>query len=76
MTESENIPRRYWGIQEASEVLCEPPSKIRFWCKFFGIAPIREGGNRKFVKHEIERLSAIKAYVAEGYKLKAIKNKI
>jgi DNA-binding transcriptional MerR regulator len=77
MTESENINKRYWSIDEVSTLLCEPKSKIRFWGKYFGLELLRGiNQKRKFTQQDIDKLAAIKSYVAEGYKLRAIKNKI
>jgi DNA-binding transcriptional MerR regulator len=77
MTDQENINKRYWTISEAALLLCETPSKIRFWDKYFHLGILRGvAQRRKLTQGNIDKLAAIKSYVAEGYKLRAIKNKI
>ena len=77
MTADENINKRYWLIKDVATLLCEPNSRIRFWCSYFFPDMLRGPNNRrKFTQADIDKLAAIKSYVAEGYKLRAIKNKI
>ena len=73
---TENINKRYWGIGEVCEIFNEPQSRIRFWCDFFGIALKGEKHFRKFTQSDLDKLSKVKAYIIEGYHLKAIKNKL
>lgn len=74
----ETIDKRWWGIGELAIKFNVSTSLIRYYCDFFGIQPVRAhySNNRRFTQQDVDKLSQIFSYVKEGYKLKAIKNKI
>lgn len=78
----DTVERIYWTIGQVSEILEEPPTCIRYWCKCFDVAPMRSGKSRyscrmKFTKPEIEKLKQIRNLLRqEHYTIKGAKSKL
>lgn len=77
MSDTDEIKKIYWSIGEIAAQLNCATSRIRFWCKEFGIDPKRgHHFNRKFMAPDVEALLTVQHLLeVEGYTIKGAKRR-